>query len=50
MFDSRLRPIAAPVLERGAAVLDRAWMTPDRLTVLGLLAGLASAATSALQW
>jgi len=50
VFDSRLRPIAAPVLERGAAVLDRAWMTPDRLTVLGLLAGLASAASSALQW
>lgn len=50
MLDARLRPIAAPTLERMAAVLDRAWMTPDRLTVLGLVTGLASAASSALQW
>ena len=50
MFDARLRPLAAPILEGVAAVLDRAWVTPDRLTVLGLLTGLASAVASAVAW
>lgn len=50
MFDTRLRPLAASVLGRVAAALDRSWVTPDRVTVLGLLTGLASATSSALQW
>ncbi len=50
MFDSTLRTALGPVLDRAAARLDRPGITPDRLTVLGLLTGLASAATAAAQW
>jgi len=50
VFDSRLRPVVAPVLDRVAAVLDRSWVSPDRLTLLGLVTGLVSAAAAAGQW
>ena len=50
MFDQRLRPAVAPVLDRAAALLDRPSITPDRLTLLGLATGLASAAAAASQW
>lgn len=49
MLDARLRPVLAPVLGRAAAGLDRPWVTPDRLTIAGLLAGLGSAGAAALQ-
>ncbi len=50
MFDSVLRGVVGPVLDRAATSLDRPGITPDRLTVLGLVTGLASAATAAAQW
>ncbi len=50
MFDQRLRPAVAPVLDRAAALLDRPGITPDRLTLIGLATGLASAAAAASQW
>ncbi|MGI9155304.1 MAG: CDP-alcohol phosphatidyltransferase family protein [Marmoricola sp.] len=49
MFDSRLRQALGPILDLAAARLDRPGITPDRLTVLGLLTGLASAVTAATQ-
>lgn len=50
MFDTRVRRHLAGPLDAVAARLDRAWITPDRLTVLGLVLGLASAALAAQQW
>lgn len=50
MLDSTLRPVLGPTLDRAAAQLDRPGITPDRLTVLGLVTGLASAGTAAAQW
>ena len=49
VIDARLRPVLAPVLDRAAAVLDRSWLCPDRLTVAGLVTGLGSAGAAALQ-
>ncbi|MGB3762872.1 MAG: CDP-alcohol phosphatidyltransferase family protein [Ornithinimicrobium sp.] len=39
------RPLAA-----AAVVLDRTWITPNRISVVGLALGLASAVTAGLQW
>ncbi len=50
MFDARLRRALAGPLDTAAGHLDRAWITPDRLTLLGLVSGLASAALAASQW
>ena len=50
MFDARLRRRLEVPLDAVAARLDRAWVTPDRLTLAGLVAGLASAALAAGQW
>ncbi len=50
MFDARLRPLLDGPLSRTAAVLDRPAITPDRLTLLGLVLGLACAVASALAW
>lgn len=44
MFDSRLRPLIDPPLDRAAAALARAGLSADALTVAGLVAGLAAAA------
>lgn len=45
-----LRTRAAPVLDGMASALDRPWITPDRLTGLNLVLGLASAGLAAAQW
>lgn len=50
MFDASLRRVMQPATERAAASLDRPWITPDRLTGLNLVLGLASAALAAGQW
>lgn len=49
MLDRSLRAVLARPLEATAGALDRPWITPDRLTVLGLLLGVASAVAAALQ-
>jgi phosphatidylglycerophosphate synthase len=49
MFDSSLRRALDPPLRGAALALDRPWITPDRLTVAGLVLGLGSAATAAAQ-
>lgn len=49
MLDAAARQILAKPLDRAAAVIDRPWVTPDRVTVVGLLIGLASAAAAAGQ-
>lgn len=49
MLDARLRRRLAPVLDRAAARLDVPWITPDRLTGLNLVLGLASAGLAAAQ-
>jgi phosphatidylglycerophosphate synthase len=50
MFDARLRPLLDGPLSRLAAALDRPWITPDRVTLLGLVLGLGSAVAAALAW
>ena len=50
MFDSRARRLLEAPLGRIAAAIDRPWITPDRLTVAGLVVGLASAVAAALAW
>lgn len=49
MFDARLRPLLAPGLKWTAARLDVPWITPNRLTSLNLVLGLASAVLAAGQ-
>ena len=49
MFDARLRLLIAPGLDRAAGWLDVSWVTPNRLTGLNLVLGLASAALAASQ-
>ena len=49
MLDATLRRRLDGPLDRAASLLDRPGVTPDRLTLLGLATGLASAATSAAQ-
>ncbi|MBG6226609.1 phosphatidylserine synthase [Arthrobacter sp. CAN_A2] len=49
MFDSRLRPLLAPALNRTAAILDVPWISPNRLTGANLVLGLASAGLAAAQ-
>lgn len=43
MFDSRLRPLIDPPLDRAAAALARTGLTADALTFAGLAVGLAAA-------
>lgn len=49
MLDTPVRRWLSRPLDRTAAALDRPHVTPDRLTMLGLVTGLASAATAAGQ-
>ena len=49
MFDASLRRTLDTPLRRVATALDWPWITPDRLTVAGLVLGLGSAAAAALQ-
>ena len=51
MFDTAARRVLARPLDTAAAALTRVgWLTPDRVTILGLLLGLASAAMAAHRW
>ena len=50
MLDARARHHLHGPLDRLARLVDRPGVTPDRLTLLGLAAGLASAVTAAGQW
>ncbi|MGP5318842.1 CDP-alcohol phosphatidyltransferase family protein [Arthrobacter rhombi] len=50
MFDARLRQFSAGLADRTARRLDVPWITPDRLTGLNLVLGLASAGFAAAQW
>ena len=51
MLDAVARRVLRGPLDRVAAALDRPWVTPDGLTLAGLVAGLAGAvAAGAQQW
>lgn len=50
MLDRSLRAALSGPLEAVAATLDRPFISPDRLTVAGLVLGLASAGAAAAQW
>jgi phosphatidylserine synthase len=50
MLDSAARAVLARPLGRAAATLDRSWITPDRITLVGLVLGLAGAAAAAATW
>ncbi|GAB3252200.1 CDP-alcohol phosphatidyltransferase family protein [Alteromonas gracilis] len=50
MFDAALRRRLDGPLAAAAGALDRPGITPDRLTLLGLALGLASAVLAAGQW
>ncbi len=49
MIDRSLRKALDRPLAVAARALDRPWITPDRLTLAGLVLGLASAGAAALQ-
>ncbi|MEJ1154806.1 CDP-alcohol phosphatidyltransferase family protein [Microbacterium marmarense] len=49
MIDSQLRRALQRPLEWGARTIDVTWVTPNRLTLVGMLLGLASAALAAFQ-
>ncbi|MET3769071.1 phosphatidylglycerophosphate synthase [Marisediminicola sp. UYEF4] len=48
MLDSRVRRLIDTPLTSVASAIDRPWISPDRLTVAGLVLGLASALAAAL--
>ncbi|RZT83851.1 phosphatidylglycerophosphate synthase [Pseudonocardia sediminis] len=50
MFDAMLRRRLDAPLARAAGLVDRSWVTPDRITAAGLVLGLGSAATAAAAW
>ena len=50
MLDPIARRLLTRPLDRLAGSVDRAWITPDRLTATGLVLGLAGAAAAGLQW
>ena len=50
MLDARARTLLARPLEALASGLDRRWITPDGLTLAGLVLGVGSAAAAAVQW
>ncbi|MGV8896315.1 MAG: CDP-alcohol phosphatidyltransferase family protein [Rhodoglobus sp.] len=50
MIDAQLRRAMEGPVSRMAARIDVPWVTPDRLTVAGLVLGLSSAALAAAQW
>lgn len=50
MLDAPLRRLLDAPLARAAAALDVRWLSPDRLTVTGLVLGLGSAVAAALAW
>lgn len=50
MWDARIRARIEGPLAAVAARLDVAWISPDRLTIAGLVVGVGSAGTAAAQW
>ena len=50
MFDAAVRRTLEEPLSRMAGVVDRSWVTADRITGLGLVLGLGSAAAAAAAW
>lgn len=50
MLDAPLRRLLDAPLARAAALLDVRWLSPDRLTVAGLVLGLGSAVAAGLAW
>ncbi|MGC1209276.1 MAG: CDP-alcohol phosphatidyltransferase family protein [Ornithinimicrobium sp.] len=50
MLDGSVRPLLDRPLASAAAALDRSWITPNRISVVGLGLGLGSAVTAGLQW
>lgn len=50
MLDNAARRVLDPGLRRAAVLIDRPWVTPDRLTLVGLVVGLGSAAAAAAAW
>lgn len=49
MLDPVLRRLLDPPLSRTAGWLDRRWVSPDRITAVGLVLGVASAVSAGLQ-
>jgi phosphatidylglycerophosphate synthase len=47
MFDAAARRLLSGPLDRAAAVIDRRWVSPDRITSLGLILGLGCAGSAA---
>jgi phosphatidylserine synthase len=47
VLDATMRPLVAPALQALAVRVDRPAVTPDRVTLLGLVLGLGSAAAAA---
>jgi phosphatidylglycerophosphate synthase len=50
MLDSIMRQFLNPVLTSAARIVDHPWVTPNRLTLLGLALGLGAAMAAAAQW
>lgn len=50
MLDASVRQLLDAPLTRAARALDRPWISADRLTLAGLVVGLACAAAAAVQW
>lgn len=50
MFDALIRRSMGPTLDQLAAWADRPSITPDRITMAGLLFGLVSAGSAAASW
>jgi phosphatidylglycerophosphate synthase len=50
MLDRALRTALAPPVDAMARALDRRWISPDGLTVTGLILGLGAAVAAGVQW
>jgi phosphatidylglycerophosphate synthase len=50
MLDRALRTALAPPVDAMARALDRRWISPDGLTVTGLILGLGAAVAAGIQW
>ncbi|MGB3684791.1 MAG: CDP-alcohol phosphatidyltransferase family protein [Ornithinimicrobium sp.] len=50
MLDASMRALLAKPLDDVARVIDRSIVTPDRVTLVGLVLGLGSAVAAGLQW
>lgn len=50
MLDASVRPLLDGPLRTAARLVDRPWITPNRISIAGLVLGLSSALTAGLQW